>query len=343
MYNKKNFFWDNDFLHTFGEALHRATRCFLRYFFEKKGIIMSYKNSVKIFSSNFNWVYVQLLYNVICSAFVCLVSFLIAMPTINLLKAEGWFDAVARLVEAVYTTPRAINASFKEIILTFFNILSNNFSAYWLSYIGFCLSAIILPMYLNGLSRYVVCKMSNAKISSLTNLGFFSTLFSEFGRASSYSLLRLLIDLVFLMFEIVLFCLYLMFADGVFLTILLLIILLAFVLFLASLKLTVLANFAPVMIEENLPAGKALKRGATMSGRAFGRTLGNSVIVLLTLMVINVFFGVFTVGVGLFITIPSTGVFISLFMVTNFYTIEGKRYYLADNLIVEPKKENIEN
>ncbi len=298
---------------------------------------MSYKNSVKIFSSNFLLVWKQLAYGLVCSGVVVLLSYLIAMPTIRLLDSQNWFSQVSDLFQVVYTSPRELNATFKDIIISFADILSNNFSSHWFSYIGFCLSAIVLPLYLVGLSRYVLCFILNSKISSLANVGFTNTFITNFKKASVYSLLKMTIDLAFGVVEILLFVAYLALADGVFLTVILLITFLVLVVFLESLKLTLLSSFAPLMIEENYSAIKAFKHSFKFGALNFGRTLSNSIIVIITIMAINIFFGVFTIGVGLFITIPATAVFISIFMVTNYYTMEGKRYYLTDSLIVEPK------
>ncbi|MBQ7579004.1 MAG: hypothetical protein IJT25_00515 [Clostridia bacterium] len=93
---------------------------------------MSYKNSCKIFGSNFVLVWKQLAFLCI-SAVLCVgLSYLLAMPTIKLLGDEGWLDRVRNIFESVYTSPSSLNSAFKEVILNLMQILSNNFGAYFL-------------------------------------------------------------------------------------------------------------------------------------------------------------------------------------------------------------------
>lgn len=308
---------------------------------------MSYKNSVKLFSSNFNLVWKQLAFGCVCSVLVALLSLLLALPTIRLLQTENWFETCNNLFKVVYTTPVEINATFKDIILSLANILSANFGSYWFSYIGFCLSAIILPMFLAGISRYTLCVLTNNKISSLANVGYTNTLITNLGKASIYSLIKLLIDLAFSIVIVLLFCLYLALAKGVLLTVLLVVIFLTITVVLLSLKLVLTSSFAPLMVEEKLPVLKAFRKGVKINFSNFGRTLSNAIILILTILFVNVFLGVFTIGVGLFITLPATAVILSIFMVINYYTITGRRYYLTESLIVEPKTttetKNLEN
>ncbi len=307
---------------------------------------MSYKNSVKLFSSNFNLVWKQLAFGCACSVLVVLLSLLLALPTIRLLQAENWFETFNNLFKVVYTTPVEINATFKDIISSLANILSANFDSYWFSYIGFCLCAIILPMFLAGISRYTLCVLINNKISSLASVGYTNTLITNIGKASIYSLIKLLIDLAFSIVIGLLFCLYLILAKGVLLTVLLIVIFLAFAVVLLALKLALTSSFAPIMVEEKIGVIKAFRKGVKINFSNFGRTLSNAIVLILTIIFVNVFLGVFTIGVGLFLTLPATAVILSIFMVINYYTITGRRYYLTDSLIVEPKTtetKNLEN
>ncbi|MBQ7579456.1 MAG: hypothetical protein IJT25_02880, partial [Clostridia bacterium] len=130
-------------------------------------------------------------------------------------------------------------------------------------------------------------------------------------------------------------------SDGIFLTILMLVLYITLAVLLSSIKMSLTASFAPSMIEESLSAWKAFKTSGRMTGRAFLRTLSCSIVVNLTVIFANMFLGIFTLGVGLLITIPASVVFIAIFKTTNYFTIECKSYYLSDNVIVEPKKPNL--
>jgi len=301
---------------------------------------MSYKNTCKIFGSNFVLVWKQLAYLCI-SAVLCIgLSYLIALPTINLLKAEGWIDSVKNMFETVYTSPSSLNAAFKEVILSLMQILSSHFGAYFFSIVGFIISAVLLPLFLNNIAEYNICYLATNKISSNIKLGYTSSLISNLKNAILYSLLKMLIDVLFIICTVCLFVVYLILSKGVVLTILMLVIYFSLSIMLSSLKMSLTASFAPIMIEENTGAWKAFLKSGKMSGRSFARTLSCAIVVNLTVMFANMFLGVFTIGVALLITVPASVVFIGIFKTTNYFTIEGKSYYLSDNIIVEPKKSN---
>ena len=301
---------------------------------------MSYKNTCKIFGSNFVLVWKQLAYLLI-STLVCVgLSYLIAMPTITLLTEKGWIDSVKNIFETVYTSPASLNAAFKEVILNLIQILSSNFGAYFFSIVGFIISAVLLPLFLNNIAEYTIVSLATNKISSNVKLGYTSTLLTNLGRAVLYALLKMIIDVLFIICSICLFCVYLILSDGTLLTVLMLVIYSALSLMLSSVKMALTASFAPKMIEENMGAWKAFINSGKMSGRAFLRTLSCSIVVMLTVMFANMFLGVFTIGVALLITVPASVVFIGIFKTTNYFTIECKSYYLSDSIIVEPKKPN---
>ena len=307
-------------------------------FFSNKGIIMSYKNTCKIFGSNFVLVWKQLVYLLISTSVCVGLSYLIAMPTIKLLTQEGWIDSVKNIFETVYTSPSSLNAAFKEVILSLMQILSSNFGAYFFSIIGFIISAVLLPLFLNNIAEYNICYLATNKISSNIKLGYTSSLLSNLKDAIFYALLKMIIDLLFIVCSVCLFCVYLILSDGTLLTILMLILYSAISIMLSSVKMALTASFAPIMLEEHTGAWKAFLKSGKMSGRSFARTLSCSIVVMLTVMFANIFLGVFTIGVALLITVPASVVFIGIFKTTNYFTIEGKSYYLSDNIIAQPKK-----
>ncbi|MBQ7453292.1 MAG: hypothetical protein IJS68_03395 [Clostridia bacterium] len=274
----------------------------------------------------------------LCVVVFSLLSGLIALPTIKLLESNGFFAKITEVFEHIYTSPSELNETFKEIILSFLNILGGNFGVYWPSIIGFVVSAILLPIFAVNVAEYTLIVITSNRVSSLTGLGYTVTLVSNLGKASKYAGLKLLFDIVFVILEGLLFCLYLIFSKGVFLTMLLLAVFVAISIVLMSLKTTILASFAPLMVEERKTATKALKMSGKMTNKAFARTLGGAIVLNLTVLFVNVFFGVFTIGVGLLISLPATTVIIAIFKTINYYNTEGKRYYLTETIIVEPKK-----
>lgn len=298
---------------------------------------MSYKNSIKLMFSNFSLVWKQLAYLLVVFVISALISVAISMPTIELLRNEGFFSHAKDLLEAVYINPSLINQTISEILTSFFTIIWSHAAGYIVSFIGFILSAIVLPAFLIGLGEYAVCFVSSKKLSSNVKLGFSSSLLTNAKDASRYSLYRLLIgavtDLIILGFLLV----YLKLASGIILTIVLLLVFMAILVFLRSFKLTLLGLIVSKMIEEDKSIKRSQDELIKLSARAFWRSFSNAVIVVLTIIALNLFAGVFTILAGLIVTIPLSMVFKCIFMITNYYTISGKKYYLNENLIIEPK------
>ena len=297
---------------------------------------MSYKNSVKLITSNFSLVWKQLTFVLISVLISVLLSLLVATPTINLLKSEGWFEKTRELIEAVYVTPNQINATMKEILVSFFDIISTNFSGYFISYIAFILTSVFVPMFLFGVGEFTVCFLASNQLSSYLTLGFTSSLLSNFKSASVYSLGRGLVTFVAFVLIGAFGALYLKLSHGILLTMVMLFLFVAIIVFILSIKLTFLSNIAPKMIEENKPFRKCFASAFRQKSGRFWRTFSNAVICILTIISVNLFFGLFTVFVGLIISIPASMVFKAVFMMTDYYTRTGKKYYISSNLIVEP-------
>jgi len=146
----------------------------------------------------------------------------------------------------------------------------------------------------------------------------------------------MLVTIIFGLVGVGVFMLYLKLAKGVLVTLLMLVLFVIIMVALFSLKLTLLSYIAPKMIEENMRIKHCLKEFFKTGSNAFWRTFSNSIIVVLTIVAGNAFFGIFTLFAGLTLTIPASMVLVSIFMVTNYYTLSGKKYYLSANLIVEP-------
>lgn len=297
---------------------------------------MSYKNSVKLISNNFGLVYKQLLFTLVFLAISVLLGLAFASPTISVLKNEGWFYKVQQIIEVTYTAPSNLNATLREILSSFFEIIGANFGSIWASFIGLVLIASFLPDFLYGLGQYAMMVVLNAKLSSFVNLGFTSSLITNLKSASKYSLFRLLIDLGQSLVLILVFYLYLKLSHGVMLTIIFLILLVSIIVMISSLKLVVLSKLAPRMISTGVGLNKAIYLSTKNRTKQFWRSLSNAIILVLTIIAVNIFFGLFTFFVGLIITIPASMVFVAIFMETNYFTTSGEKFYLTQNLIVEP-------
>ena len=91
-----------------------------------------------------------------------------------------------------------------------------------------------------------------------------------------------------------------------------------------SSKLEALSGQGKTAVWSNL---KTLKKN-------FARIYGTMVLYLLTVIAVNIFFGLFTLGVGLFVTIPLTFYFMTVLNSTLYYQNNNLRYYIDKNTII---------
>ncbi|MBQ7579003.1 MAG: hypothetical protein IJT25_00510, partial [Clostridia bacterium] len=64
----------------------------------------------------------------------------------------------------------------------------------------------MLPLFLNNIAEYTLCYLTSNKISSNAKLGYTSSMISNLKNAICYSLLKMLIDIVFIICTVCLFC-----------------------------------------------------------------------------------------------------------------------------------------
>ena len=74
---------------------------------------------------------------------------------------------------------------------------------------------------------------------------------------------------------------------------------------------------------------------AYKSQKDFSKVFSNAIILVLTIIIVNVIIGVFSVGAGLFITIPASMVLVVIFELISYYTTTKQRYYLSPTIIVD--------
>ena len=92
---------------------------------------MIYKNSMKLLTSNFKFVWKQLAYTLIRLAIILGLTYLVARPIMTLLSEGGFFDSLRELGETVYTSPKTFFIEVKNVVMLFVNLIAGNFSRVW--------------------------------------------------------------------------------------------------------------------------------------------------------------------------------------------------------------------
>lgn len=303
---------------------------------------MRYKNSIKIVFSNFNIVWKSMVYFLQFFVVIAGLLYLAINPIFSLLEKSGF---VANFLDVYSGFLKSLNLSeflisLKDLGEQLVNIFTANMSSIWLN---FTCIALILGFLLVVGTNLVVYPMSyslNYYMGSINNYGFFSSFSDTFGKSLKFTLIKYFVSLPIDFINIVILYFTLkLFNSGVwiisflapFITILILVLLLA-------LKCSLFACWIPTMVTMNYNVWKSLGVGIKTSFRYFWKVYGTAVGMVLTIIALNVFLGIFTLGVGFLVSIPISFLLVSAFgMVVTFEGV-GNRYYVDVYNVVTPQK-----
>lgn len=298
---------------------------------------MIYRNSTKVLMNNFNLVWKQLLYILFSLCIVFGLTYLCALPVLDMLKKANWFVDVRELLESVYISPKDFLQAFNGVTSNFLVLIKNNFENLWVNYLLIIFVVLFVSMMLIHMSVYVNSEIIDSKMSSITKLGFISTLFSRFWKSMKYAFVKIICDIPFLFLEVVSVFLYVFLAKNWLSSIVLFPILVMLLVFIISLKNTLFSCFtAEIIYNKKRSTWKCLARAVNRLKTSFGAILSNYIILSLTIVLINVVVGLFTLGAGLLVSIPASIIWTVSMGLTIYYINEKKRFYVSENTIVDP-------
>ena len=304
---------------------------------------MSYRNSLKLLISNFSTVWKQLLYMLIISTLCFGLAYATLIPTINVLRAEGVLGEFSAIFETIYTAPKDLITACRDAFIHMSNVINANGASLWASILFSILFAYVLFNILKYVSFYNVSYVMQMKMTSFVEVGYTRSLISNFTDALRYAFSRFVYSLPFEILKMLIIFTYLKFATsplsiilGLFLSSMILIMVYA-------IEISIFVGHAPTMLEKNgeISAFKAFLQGNKVVFKNYAKVVSNSIVVALSIIVLNIFLGVFTIGAGLFITIPMSIVFKSIFELASYLGSKGERYYVAENTIAVSKDNNI--
>ena len=265
-------------------------------------------------------------------------TFIFWLSTINLLETNGVIDEFSKLFETVYTAPKDVITSFSDASLHFANVISENFGKIWLSVLSTTLVILFAYHLLKNISFYNISSLMHLKMTSFVDLGFTRNLISTLGQSVRFALAKILYKLPFVAIKTLIIFIYLNLAVtplgifiGLFITSLFLIIF-------TAIEMVTFSGMAGYMLENDgaTSALKAFFAGCVPVFKKFPRLLSNSIIAVITLVALNVFLGIFTLGVALLITVPATIMFVAIFELCTYFNAKEKRYYLTSTTIATP-------
>ena len=303
---------------------------------------MSYKNSVKLLTTNFNLVWKELLYMIIVTLLLGAVGYGFAIPTINLLKENNVINELSSIFETIYTAPKEVVISISNTMLHLTNVISNNFSQIWLSLLSTTLIIQFLFQLLKNISFYNLSSLMHLKMSSFVEVGYTRNLISTLRQSTRFSVARIIYKLPFTLLKLLVIFTYFRITStplGIFIGLFVVSLIL---ITLTSIELTIFSGMAGYMLDKNgnTSAFKALFAGSISIFKTFPRVFSNAIITILTIIALNLFLGIFTLGVALIITLPASILFLATFELCAYFGSKEKRYYITSTTIVTPLKDD---
>ena len=296
---------------------------------------MSYRNSVKLLISNFSIVWKQLLYLLIISLLCFSISYSILIPTIKLIRAEGIISEITSIFETIYTAPSELFTAVQNTGAHLVSCLKANFGTIWPSIFGAIIFARIIFSILKYISYYNVTSVMHMKMTCFVEVGYTRNLISNLSPAFRYAFSRIVYSIPFTVVKALTLVLYFKSASSIISVVIGLFICFMVLIMLSAIETSLFVGHAPTMIEQNGEgsAFKAFLVGCKSVFKKYARILSNAIVICITIIVLNLFLGIFTVGSALLITLPASIVFKCIFDLSAYLGATGKRYYLAENTL----------
>ena len=197
----------------------------------------------------------------------------------------------------------------------------------------------LLKRVADTLCHYTVGGMLNDRMSAYTETPFSGSFVKNLGKAFTYALVYVplmflynvaMISLCYFLFFYLLRLLSSQLLLSLFLTI-------TFIVLAESLKMTLTGFWLPAMTTGGEKIGSAMKIRGRISSPQFGKIFSVYVVSVYLILFVNVLGAISTIGSMLLLTIPASYYLLICVQYVNYYTVTGRRYFLAyDRVFADP-------
>ena len=299
---------------------------------------MSYKNTVKLFASNFTLVWKQVLYTLICTLIFTLLSYSTISPVLELLEENNIFLELENLFEVVYASPKELALTLSDWSKHFIDVLFSNISSIIWNLIGTAILGVFLPYIAIQMSFFNISSIMHQKMTMNMDVPYTQNFISNLWISFRYAIAKFVLNLPFLAVLILLIEIYLMIATTILASLVGLVFLSALLIFFTSAQITLFSCQTGYMIEHKVGPFVAFGKSLTSVLKRFWRIMSMSIAIVFTLIFVNSFIIVFTFFSGSIVMIPASYLFMAIFNIVVYLTVRGERYYLGNNLIFNPSK-----
>ena len=305
---------------------------------------MIYKNSIKILFSNFNMVWKSLLYFLLLCAITIALVVLALNPIYQLLSEAGFINKIVE-VYTDFLSSLDLNQlveTIDRLFTRFTEIMTENLPQFWFAFIAVMVVLFVFAVIASNLTIMPNANSLHYYMGSMNRHGFFSSFSETFGKNLKAQLVYFFISLPIKAMNLVLIVLgFKLFSSVWILSIFSGFLLFLEIILLQAFKFSLFASFVPTMVVLNYGVFKSLKVSIKNTFRNFSRVFSNAIGVVLTIVLINVIFGLFTFMAGLLISIPASFLLYSTFGMVVTYESQGMRYYVDVYNVITPQKREL--
>ena len=296
---------------------------------------MRFSNTIRLLMENFKHTFKLLVYRVVmtlivvalCSAFVLPELMEIASQPVTKELGENIQNIFRAFVSSELEEPSVyIDLVFGEKgnLKQFFDFIITMKLELILVCVA-CIVVYLLKRFVDTLVYFTIGSIVNDKMSTYTDTPFFTAFVANLGKASAYA--ALYVPIVFL-FDVGTFalCFILMRFLPLFMALFLS---MTLIVVLQSLKLTFTSQWMPAITADGKNLREAIRSTNGREKKQIRKTLCLYVVLVYLIIIFNIMAGLFTFGSALLITIPTSYVLLVCAQYVNYYTINGKKYFIT--------------
>ena len=300
---------------------------------------MTFRNSVRLLLTNFSLVWKILLYFGICFCVFVAIFIPILGPIVSKLTTAGVFEELNEIFNMIFTSPSDVITAVENVYIHFFAVLRDNASVLMVNYVFLGIVVFILIPFFFGLFELALNDCLYGFMTSQSQYGFTATFIKTFVKSMALQAVKLLIMVPINVLIIgILYGIIKLFALGGLVNIICAFIVFVMSLIVISMKITLFSCWTPSMVVNNTNPFIALGNGIKVACKNYWKNLSNVLVAVLIAFVINFFFGLFSLGAGLFLTVPITVVSFAIIGMIIYFNGRGMRYYVYVDTFVTTKK-----
>ncbi len=302
---------------------------------------MRFRNAVYITADNYSSAFKLLLYRLIVGVLTFSLVYVILRLSLSVIMTSAELHTIRDLIGDFFRALFGGNSArletfqddFKVALTDFLTLVTSNGGAIAGAVVGVCLM-YILSRFLNGLCHFTAASIMHDRMSVFARTSFSAAFFRNLGSAALYEVMYVPISFVYDALSL-LVCWFLFFylpsflPSWGFLTIILALSLtIAVYICLQSLKMTLISAWIPAVLTGKASVGKGL-RLSLHSVRPFWKRFVSYLTANYLIVVVNVVFGLATLGSALLITVPLSFLFLLALQCVHFYEDNGMKYFIS--------------